>query len=88
MKTREIIVNAKNGLHLRVAGEIVKLAKTHECQLSLSCHGCKHANACSIMQLLTLDATKGTKLEIHADGPDAEFLFEKISDLLSDGAGI
>ena len=37
---------------------------------------------------IIVNATKGTKLEIHADGPDAEFLFEKISDLLSDGAGI
>ena len=88
MKTRELIVNSKNGLHLRVAGEIVKLAKSHECQLSLSCNGCKHANACSIMQLLTLDASKGTTVEVTAEGPDAELVFQKLSELLSDGAGI
>jgi len=88
MKKRELIVNSKNGLHLRVAGEIVKLATTHECQLSLSCNGCKHANACSIMQLLTLDAVKGTLLEVSAEGPDAELVLQKLSDLLSDGAGI
>lgn len=88
MKKRELIVNSKNGLHMRVASEIVKLAKAHECQLSLSCNGCKNVNACSIMQLLTLDASKGTKLEATAEGPDAELVFEKLSEILSDGAGI
>lgn len=88
MKKRELIVNTQNGLHLRVAGEIVKLAKSHECHLSLSCNGCKNANACSIMQLLTLDAAKGTTVEVTAEGPDAELVFQKLSELLSDGAGI
>ena len=88
MNKRELIVNSENGLHLRVAGEIVKIAKTHECQISLSCKGCKHANACSIMQLMTLDAVKGTMLEVSAEGPDAELVLQKLSDLLSDGAGI
>ncbi|MEI8140525.1 MAG: HPr family phosphocarrier protein [bacterium] len=88
MKTKELIVNSKNGIHLRVAGEIVKLAKSHDCKLSLSCNGCPRANACSIMQLLTLDAAKGSKLEASAEGPDAELVIEKLSDLLSDGAGI
>ncbi len=88
MKKRELIVNSENGLHLRVAGEIVKLAKTHECQISVSCNGCKHADACSIMQLLTLEAVKGTLLEVSAEGPDAELVLEKLSELLADGAGI
>ncbi|MEI7880104.1 MAG: HPr family phosphocarrier protein [bacterium] len=88
MKKKELIVNTKNGLHLRVAGEIVKLAKTHDCQLTLSCNGCPRANACSIMQLLTLEAVHGTRLEVQAEGPDADFVFEKLTDLLSDGAGI
>jgi len=88
MKKKELIVNTKNGLHLRVAGEIVKLAKSHDCQLSISCNGCPRANACSIMQLLTLEAVNGTRLEVQAEGPDAELVFEKLSELLSDGAGI
>lgn len=88
MKKRELIVNTQNGLHLRVAGEIVKLAKAHDCQLTLSCNGCPRANACSIMQLLTLEAVHGTKLVAQAEGPEAELVFEKLSDILSDGAGI
>ena len=61
MKKKELTLNSEHGLHLRVAGEIVKIVNAHECQLSISCDGCKRANACSIMQLLTLGAAKGTR---------------------------
>ncbi len=88
MKTKELIVNSKNGLHMRVASEIVKLAKIHECQFSVSCKGCKNANACSIMQLLTLGASKGDLLEVTIDSPDADLIFDKLTGILSDGAGI
>lgn len=85
---KELTLQSENGLHLRVAGEIVKLVKSHDCQLSISCDGCKYANACSIMQLLTLGATKGTKVEVNAEGPDGEAVLEKLTTLLGDGAGI
>ena len=88
MKTKELILNSEHGLHLRVAGEIVKLAKSHECRLSISCDGCSKANACSILQLLTLGAVKGTKLEVQAEGPDEAIAIKRLSDLLADGAGI
>lgn len=88
MNTKELKIQSENGLHLRVAGEIVKLVKAHECQLSLSSDGCKHVNACSILQLLTLGATKGTKVEAHAEGRDADIVMAELSNILGDGAGI
>jgi phosphocarrier protein HPr len=88
MKSKELTLKTENGLHLRVAGEIVKLVKSHDCQLSLSCNGCKHANACSILQLLSLEATKGTTVSVQAEGPDAEAVLDELSSLLGDGAGI
>jgi len=88
MNTKELTIRNEHGLHLRVAGEIVKLVKSHECKLSLSCDGCKNVNACSIIQLLTLGATKGTKVEAHAEGPDADIVMDELSGILGDGAGI
>lgn len=88
MKTKEMTVRSSHGLHLRVAGEIVKLAKSHECSLSLSCKGCKFADACSIMQVLTLGAAKGDKVEVHVEGPDADLVMDKLRHILEDGAGI
>ena len=88
MKTKELTLNTEHGLHLRVAGEIVKLVKNHECKVSLSCEGCKYANACSIMQLLSLGATRGTRVEAKAEGPDEDVVMARLSELLGDGAGI
>ena len=88
MKKKELTLETEHGLHLRVAGEIVKLVNSHECKVSLSCEGCKFANACSIMQLLTLGASKGTKVEASAEGPDEEIVMKKLAVLLGDGAGI
>lgn len=88
MKTKELTLGAANGLHLRVAGEIVKLVKSHDCQVQLSCNGCKHANACSILQLLTLGATKGDRIEASVEGGDEQEVIDRLSTLLGDGAGI
>jgi len=88
MKKKELTLNTEHGLHLRVAGEIVTLVKSHECKVSLSCEGCKFANACSIMQLLTLGATKGSKVQAHAEGPDEEEVMAKLSAILGNGDGI
>lgn len=88
MKKREVTLHAPHGIHLRVAGQIVKVAQAHACSLSLSCDGCKHADACSIMQLLSLGAAQGSKIEVVADGPDAEIAMDKLSCILSDGGGI
>lgn len=88
MKIQDIKLQNKHGLHLRVAGEIVKLAKSHECKVSVSCHGCKHADGCSIMQLLTLDAASGSTLHVQTDGPDEDVVLRKLEGLLTDGEGI
>ena len=88
MKKQEFKVKNAHGIHLRVAGEIVKLAKSHECSLSLSCHGCPRADACSILQVLTLGASKGDTVDVVADGPDADIVVKKLGTLFADGAGI
>lgn len=88
MKTREVVVKTEHGLHLRVAGQIVKLAGEHDCRVKLSCDGCRHADACSVMQLLMLGAARGAHVSVQADGPDEEAVVERLTDLFQDGAGI
>ena len=88
MKTKELTVNTEHGLHLRVAAEIVKMIKSHQCSLGVSCDGCQYADGCSIMQLLSLGAARGTQIKVRADGPDEDVVITKVSTILGDGDGI
>lgn len=88
MKTKELTLNTEHGLHMRVAGEIVKMIQSHQCSLGVSCDGCQYANGCSIMQLLSLGATRGAQLTVRADGPDEDLVIAKVSAILGDGDGI
>jgi len=88
MKTRELTLNNEHGLHMRVAGQIVKLARTHDCDVRVSYNGTRNANASSIMQLMTLGAVHGARVLVQADGPDEELVISELTDILSNGAGI
>ena len=88
MKTKEVVVRSEHGLHLRVAGQIVKVAAEHDCRVKLSCDGCRHADACSVMQLLMLGAAHGSRVKVQADGPDEDAVVKLLADLCQDGAGI
>lgn len=78
----------KHGIHLRVAGKIATLAGKHDCRVRLSCDGCRHADACSVLQLLSLGAAQGTLVSVQADGPDEDAVVKKLANLFQDGAGI
>ena len=88
MQTREVILENPHGLHMRVASEIVALVKKHGAKVSLSCRGCRHADGCSILQLLLLDATQGVPIHIEVDGPHEEQVVSSLCDLFADGSGI
>ncbi len=69
--TRTIAVPCAHGIHLRVAAEIVMLAKGYDCTMWLTCNN-RSAKACSILGLLELGARRGDVVLIGAHGPDAE----------------
>ena len=88
MKTRQLIVQCEGGLHLRVAAQIVKEMQHHESTVHLRCEGCPRANACSIFELLKLGASKGTPLQIVAEGPDEDATLRALAEVFGEGAGI
>ena len=59
----------KEGLHLRPAAKLVRLAQTFRASLSLR-SGRRVANLRSILSVMTLCAGVGTSLEIEAAGDD------------------
>jgi phosphocarrier protein len=70
MEKRTVVVSDPNGLHLRSAARIVKSCKKFDCRISLGRDDYPNADACSILQLLLLKATRGSEVTITAIGPD------------------
>ena len=79
--TRELTIINKLGVHARPAALFVKTANRYECEISVEKDGEK-VNGKSIMGLMMLAAGPGSKLIIHAQGPDASKAIAEIESLL------
>ena len=69
MKKTSVIIRWKEGLHLRPAGALVRLAQRFHSKLTLRL-GTAVADATSVLSLVILGATLGTVLEVEASGTD------------------
>ena len=81
--TYETEVEVKNpeGLHMRPAMLFVDLANTFESDVTVS-NGDVSVDAKSIMQMTMLAATHGTRLNIRAEGLDAQKAVESLQVLV------
>ena len=84
MIRREVeIVNAL-GLHARAAARFVHLAGSFASQIRVS-RGGRTMDGKSILGLLLLSASRGTTIEICADGPDEGPAVEALAGLTARG---
>ena len=65
-----LVVNDR-GLHTRPSTEIVKCASAYKSDIKLSHHGLE-VNAKSLLGVLMLAAAKGARIDIVAEGNDAQ----------------
>lgn len=79
------IVN-RLGLHARPATEFVDLASSFKSEVWVH-KGDDRVGGKSIMEMMMLAATKGTVLEIRAEGCDAEPCVKALAQLVADGFG-
>lgn len=79
-------VRNKLGLHARAATKLVQLASRFPCDISLSRAG-QAANAKSVMGVLLLCGSKGTELEVAAEGQQAEDAVKQIGELITNRFG-
>jgi phosphocarrier protein len=70
------------GLHLRPADKFVKLALKFQSEIRVLYNG-NQFNGKSILDLTTLAAECGTRLELEARGPDAAEAIEALASLIS-----
>jgi phosphocarrier protein len=70
MTLRQATIQCKNGLHLKVAGEVARTVQRSSCRVWFVSRKDEKIDASSVLQLLTLGARHGTKLKIFAEGND------------------
>lgn len=71
MRSIQITIENKIGLHARPASLFVQAAQKHQSKITVS-RGGATVNAKSLLNLLALEITQGTTIMIAADGHDEE----------------
>ena len=79
--TKELTIVNKLGIHARPAALFVKTANRFACEIFVEKDGEK-VNGKSIMGLMMLAAGPGSKLIVHANGPDAGKALVEIENLI------
>ncbi|MFB6344613.1 MAG: HPr family phosphocarrier protein [bacterium] len=73
-----------SGLHARSAKELVDRADNYEATVTLK-HDDVEASADSIMEVMMLAASPGTKIELHVNGPDEEAAADELINFFAEG---
>lgn len=88
MYSKETTVINATGLHARPASEFVKAAARFKSQIRIrKVETGKEANAKSILFLLSMGLTQGTKVELIAEGADEKTAVDSLVELIEGGLG-
>ena len=74
------MISNKLGLHARAAAKVVSTANKFESRIIITKDG-KNADARSIMKLLMLSASQGSRISIEVDGTDQRDAMKSIEKL-------
>ena len=83
LSRREITILNRQGMHARPAMQLVETSSRFHSNIRIR-KGDQQVNAKSIMEVMTLEAVKGTLLVMEAEGADAEEALEALAQLVSD----
>lgn len=81
-ETREMVLLNKYGMHVRPAGLFAKVAARFNADVQVEKDG-NVVSGKSIMALMTLEATCGSRLRVTADGPQAREVLDELMALVS-----
>lgn len=92
MKSKKVTVINQTGLHARPGSTFVGAASKFESKIQIKKldgqeNVVKEGNAKSIVMLLSMGLSKGTTIEIEADGADEQEAVEQLTELVASGLG-
>jgi len=79
-------ISNRLGLHARPSAKLTQLATQYRCDVWLERDG-RRVNAKSIMGVMMLAASQGTKLIVETEGEDAEPALQAIVELIASRFG-
>ena len=85
MKISSIEITNQAGLHARAASKLSEMASTYSATVKIGHH--KMVDGKSILALMMLAATQGTRLNIEINGVDEAKAMTSITKLISSGFG-
>jgi phosphocarrier protein HPr len=83
---REVQIRNRLGLHARAAARFVQLANRFAAKITLSRDG-RTMDGKSILGILLLAASRGSRLTVSADGADEAAAVEALATLVESGFG-
>lgn len=86
MQRKQITIVNKLGLHARAAAKLVQTASAFTSDITVQ-HNNKQVSAKSIMGIMMLAASKGTTIEIVANGKDEQEALYALESLILDRFG-
>lgn len=86
MYVKETVIINESGLHARPASEFVKCAGKFKSSILIG-RAADHTlvNAKSMVMLLTLALSKGTRIKLQAEGPDEKYAVDALIALIDSG---
>ncbi len=85
-ETKSFTIKNTLGLHARAAASFVKVANRFQAEILVQKEGTE-VNGKSIMGVLMLAASKGSNIEVTADGHDSVDAIEALGNLIEDKFG-
>lgn len=82
MKSQELKIRNKLGLHARAAAKFVSTASHFDADVMLEKDG-QQVNGKSIMGVMMLAASKGSKINVIVDGDDEDAALDALSSLIA-----
>ena len=78
---RVVTIKNKRGLHTRAAAKFAQVAGTYDAHITVT-RGAQSVSGTSIMGLMMLAASPGTKVDLAATGEQAEAALDAICSLI------
>ena len=87
MKSGNVEIVNKLGLHARAASKLVNVTKSYAARIELGRSGATPIDAKSIMAVMMLEAIEGTTLELRCEGDDEDEAFRAVSEIVANRFG-